>query len=161
MRVRAYRAGDASALAQIFYDAIHIGAADAYDAEARQVWCPQVPELLAWAPRLENAVTLVAEVLDRPVGFMSLWPDSGHIDLAFVDPAHTRKGIASSLCRDLETRAGALGLDRMTTDASLQAEPMFVSLGWTVVKRQEIERHGIILRNCQMEKTEFLTKPNG
>ena len=157
MRVRAYRAGDAGALAQIFYDAIHISAGSAYDAAARAAWCPKVPGGPIWDQRLKNAITLVAEDMDQPMGFMSLLPDVGHIDLAFVDPAHGRNGIASMLCRHIELHARSLGFDRLTTDASLLAEHMFASRGWTVVKRQEIERRGVILRNCQMEKTGILT----
>ena len=152
MHIRAFCAEDASFLARIFYDSIHIGAAGAYDPEARRAWCPKVPEGSAWAKRLGGAITFVAENLGQPVGFMSLLPEGGHIDLAFVDPAHTRQGIASALCRRVETQAKALGLDRLTTDASLQAEPMFASQGWSVVKRQKIERRGVILRNCRMEK---------
>ena len=94
MHIRAFRAIDAPALARIFYDAIHIGAAEAYDGDARRAWCPEMPEGLPWAKRLDSAVTYVAERMSTPVGFMSLIPESGHIDLAFVDPAHTRQAVS-------------------------------------------------------------------
>ena len=151
--IRAFCVEDAPALARIFHDSIHIGAAKAYDGDARRAWCPKMPEGPTWAKRLDRAVTFVAEHMGAPVGFMSLEPESGHIDLAFVDPAHTRQGIASALCRHIENHAKALGLDRLTTDASLLAEPMFASQGWRVVARQEIERRGVTLQNCRMEKT--------
>ncbi len=150
--VREFRASDAHALARIFHDAIHIGAADAYDAEARSAWCPKLPEGSAWSLKLTEAVTFVAENAEGPVGFMSLLPGSGHIDLAFVHPDHMRKGVASALCSRLETHALHLGLPELTTDASLLAEPMFLAQGWTVLRRQSVERHGVTLRNCRMKK---------
>lgn len=152
VHIRAFRAEDASALARIFYDAIHVGAAKVYDGDARRAWCPTLPTGAQWTNRLGSAVTFVAESNSAPVGFISLLLESGHIDLVFVDPAHTRQGIASALCKHLESHAKALGLDRLTTDASLLAEQMFKSQGWTVVTHQRIERRGVTLRNCRMEK---------
>lgn len=151
-RVRAFRPSDAPALAQIFYDAIHIGAAPVYDAKARAAWCPKVPDGPGWSARLSDSVTFVADERDHPVGFMSVIADQRHIDLAFVHPDHLRKGVATELCQRIETHSLSIGLTRLTTDASLMAEPMFMTQGWRVIEHQKIKRHGVILRNCLMEK---------
>ena len=52
----------------------------------------------------------------------------------------------------LEGRARALGLTRLDTEASLLAEPVFLRLGWQVIKRQDVVRRGVSLRNAWMEK---------
>ena len=150
--VRSYAAGDAPALGEIFHRAVHEGAAGRYSAEERAAWSPRVPDTLKWQDRLAEAETVVAEGPDGPVGFMSLYLDRAYLDLAFVLPEAMGKGVAAALYAVLETRARATGLTRLTTEASLLAEPFFARQGWQIVKRQRVERLGVMIPNAVMEK---------
>ena len=150
--VRSYAAGDAPALGEIFHRAVHEGAAGRYSAKERAAWSPRVPDTLKWQDRLAEAETVVAEGPDGPVGFMSLYLDRGYLDLAFVLPEAMGKGVATALYAVLETRARAAGLTRLTTEASLLAEPFFARQGWQIVKRQRVERLGVMIPNAVMQK---------
>lgn len=150
--VRSCRPGEAGALAEIFHRAVREGAAGAYTEEERAAWSPEAPSGAAWLARTEGAETVVAEAGGVPVGFMSLVMAEGYLDFAYVLPEVKGRGVAAALYAVLESRARAAGLGRLTTEASLLAEPFFARQGWSLVRRQTVERRGVPLRNAVMEK---------
>ncbi len=150
--VREGRPEDYPALAAIFYDAVHRGAAAHYTAEQRAAWAPGLPAPAVWAERLAGQTVLVAVREGAPVGFMTL-TRSGHVDLSFVSPDHMRLGVGSSLMAALERRAAADRLSTLTTDASLAARAFFAAHGWTVQREQRVERGGVALTNLAMRKS--------
>lgn len=150
--IRSYRDGDAQALGRIFHRAVHEGASVRYSPDECAAWSPAPPASRMWEDRLAEADTVVADTSDGPVGFMSLWPGRAYLDLAYVLPEAMGTGIAAALYAVLEGRARAAGLTRLETEASLLAEPFFARQGWRVVQRQQVERHGVLLRNAVMEK---------
>ena len=144
---------DFPALAEVFFAAVREGALGLYSEEQCRAWCPKLPSGPAWAERLGQAdILLVAEVDNAVAGYMSLITATGYLDMAFVRPRFQRQGVASALHSVLEGRARALGLTRLDTEASLLAEPVFLRLGWQVIKRQDVVRRGVSLRNAWMEK---------
>ena len=72
--------------------------------------------------------------------------------MAYVLPEVMGKGVAGVLCAVIEGRVRADGITHMTVDASQSAEGFFARRGWSLVQRQEVERRGVILQNCKMEK---------
>jgi putative acetyltransferase len=150
--VRSFADGDAPALAGIFHRSVHEGAAARYTPEECAAWSPEVPDTRSWELRLAEADTVVAELPDGPVGFMSLDMGRAYLDLAFVLPEVMGRGIAGVLYAVLEGRARARGLSRLETEASLLAEPFFARHGWRLVRRQKVERLGVLLSNAVMEK---------
>lgn len=153
LTIRSYAEGDARPLAEVFHRAVHEGAASRYTPEERAAWSPRILDTRSWEHRLADAETVVADTPDGPVGFMTFDPASGYLDLAFVLPDTMGKGVAASLYAVLEGRARALGLSRLETEASLLAEPFFARQGWRLVRRQQVERLGVLLSNAVMEKT--------
>jgi len=152
LTLRRFEPGDAPGLAQLFFDAVQVGAAGHYSQAQRDAWCGAPPADARWSARLRGADTLVAERGGALQGFMTLDPASGHIDLAFVAPEMRGTGLADSLYAVLEGRARALGLARLHSEASLLAERFFLRRGWRLVARQVVERHGVSLPNARMEK---------
>ncbi len=150
--IRGLRPGEADALGLLFHRAVREGAASAYDAAQRAAWSPEPPCGPDWAGRLERAVTLVAESEGVPVGFMSLEPDTGLLDLAFVLPEWQGRGVASRLLAVLENRARALGLRGLSVEASALARPFLLRHGWRDGPRQEVERGGVCLHNFAMTR---------
>lgn len=150
--VRSYAPGDAKPLGVVFHRSVHEGAASRYSPEERAAWSPEIPDTRSWDLRLRDAETVVAEVSGKAVGFMSLNMARGYLDLAFVLPEVMGKGVAESLYAVLESRSRARGLTRLSTEASLLAEPFFLRRGWRLVRRQRIERLGVMLPNALMEK---------
>ncbi len=146
--VRSGRAEDGPALAEVFHAAVQ--EAEAYSEAERAAWSPAVPTVEAWTKRLQGLDIVVAEVDGQVAGFMGLKGDV--LDFAYVHPAFARKGAGGALYAVVEGRARSVGLSQLRTEASLVAEPFFVRHGWRVVRRQEVVRNGVALRNAQMEK---------
>lgn len=149
--VRRFREEDALATAALFHASVH-GLANAHYSQAeRDAWAPQIPETAVWMQRLQGQSVFVAERDGVIVGFMTLRPD-GYLDLAFVSPDASRKGVASKLYEAIEAEAMALGLTRLHAQASHLARPFFERQGWTVLKEQSAERNGVALTNFAMER---------
>jgi putative acetyltransferase len=151
MEVRSYREGDAEALAEVFHRSVREGAARRYSAAAVAAWSPELRPAEVWEKRLEGTDTIVATEDGVLIGFMNI-DAKGYLDLAFVLPEVMGKGVADAIYAVLEGRARATGLDTLTVQASLLAEPFFARQGWSLVRRQEIEIGGEVLRNARMEK---------
>jgi putative acetyltransferase len=151
--IRPCRVTDAPDLAELYHRAVREGAARHYDAAQRAAWSPAPPRGEAWRRRLVEAQTIVAERAERLLGFMTLDPQTGWIDFAYVAPEAMGRGVAETLYAVLEGRARAAGLARLETEASLLAERFFVRRGWQVVARQEVERDGVRLPNALMAKS--------
>ena len=150
MQLRPYRPVDADALAQIYFDAVRIGAAPKYSAAALAAWAPERPKAAVWAARLKGLITLVASDT-APIGFMSLCP-TGLLDLAYVAPEWRGKGVADALHAAIlvQAQARALNLPALTTEASLMAHPFFLRMGWQMVAAQTAVRNGVSLENFRM-----------
>lgn len=151
MELRSYRPGDAEGLAGIFFDAVRIGARGHYSDAERAAWAPDQKPGTNWPGRLANADTVVAEQGGQLLGFMSM-QSGGYLDLAFVRPEAFGQGIGFALYAMLEGRARARGVANLTTEASLVAEPFFLRQGWQVIRRQNVDIRGVLLKNALMEK---------
>jgi len=150
--IRPCRVTDTPALADVFHRAVHEGTGRHYDAAQRAAWSPAPPGDEAWRRRLIEAQTVVAERGARVLGFMTLDAATGWIDFAYVAPEAMGQGVAETLYAVLEGRARAAGLARLETEASLLAERFFLRRGWVLVRRQQVERHGVQLPNAVMHK---------
>lgn len=150
--IRRFREGDGDALGHLFHRAVHEGAASAYDAAQRAAWSPEPPHGPDWEDRLARGVTLVALDGDAPAGFMTLEPESGYIDMAFVAPEQKGRGVAGMLYGMLERCARRNGLQQLITDASELARHFFLKQGWQDGPRQEVIRDGVTLHNYRMAK---------
>lgn len=151
MEVRSYRPEDAVPLGQVLHRAIRDGASARYAREQLEAWSPKAPDGPEWAARLAAAETVVAVEGETRLGFMNVDPN-GYLDLAFVLPDKMGQGISDMLYAVLESRARARGTACLSTQASLLAEPFFTRHGWQLVRWQEVEINGVVLKNAWMEK---------
>ncbi|MDJ0639405.1 MAG: GNAT family N-acetyltransferase [Paracoccaceae bacterium] len=151
MEVRTFETRDAEALGMVFHRAVREGARARYGDTQTLAWSPAPPSGKAWAARLGAADTVVAEKDGEALGFMTV-DEGGYLDLAFVVPEVMGQGVADTLYAVLESRARARRVARLTTQASLLAEPFFARHGWSVTRRQEVEMRGVVLQNAWMEK---------
>ncbi len=150
-RIRAYEAGDASAIVRLFYESVRsVNRADYSDEQVR-AWAPVVPDADEWHSRMIGRRTLVAEEGGRVVGFAELEED-GHLDMLYVRKDAVGRGVGKRLCRAAEREALGLGLERIFTEASITARPFFESEGFRVVREQTVSRRGVPMTNFAMEK---------
>ena len=129
-----------------------MGAAGEYDAEQRSAWAARGADPGAWRTRLASLETFVAIEGGAPAGFLAL-AEPGHVELLFVAPEHTRRGVATALWRHAEARLRQRRNARVTTDASLVARPFFERQGFTVCSEEQVRVDGVELRRFAMERT--------
>ncbi len=75
----------------------------------------------------------------------------GHIDCTYTHPDFQGKGVASSLYDYLLMQAKQAGIKRLYVEASFIAKPFFEHRGFSVVKKNEVQRKGVSLVNFSME----------
>lgn len=149
--IRAYRPADLDEVVAVFTRAVREVARRDYSPEQVAAWAPDVPDLQAWARRLDAGRAFVCERDGAIAGFV-LVDHTGCIVLLFVHPAHQRRGVARALMDRAVAWARAQGIRRLHTDASITARPFFERAGFALVAEQEVERRGVRFRNFRMER---------
>ncbi len=143
---------DAHVIAEIFRASIEGLTAEDYSPAQQDAWAAAAGDEAAFAERRAKELTLIA-TLDRvPVGFASLKGDD-HIEMLYVHPRASGKGVAKALVGALETLAAARGITRLSVDASDTARDFFAHRGYTAQRRNTVEVNGEWLGNTSMEKT--------
>ena len=150
--LRPYRDGDTPTLIALFRETIHSVNRRDYSPAQLAAWAPAEIDEAAWAARQAEHHTLLAEIDGALAGFAELTAE-GHLHMLFVHKDHQGEGVASALLMAAEEQARAEGHLKMTTDASLTAQPFFQRQGFRRLAEQEVERNGQTLRNCRMAKT--------
>lgn len=138
------RRADASALAQVMFQAVREGAT-LYTVAERRAWVPKPPSARPFARKLAPEKVWVARSSQGPLGLMTLRAD-GYVDLAFI----LRRAQGRGLFRRLMAEVKAAHAGPLTTHASLHAEPAFAAMGFEVVARERVHRHGQRLRRAFM-----------
>jgi putative acetyltransferase len=149
--LRPFLAEDTPLLAEIFRASIEEIAADDYDAAQQDAWASAADDEEAFARKLAGQLTLIATLAGSPVGFASL-EDDRHLDMLYVHPSVTGRGIATMLCDALERLAGARGTKQISVDASDTASSFFEKRGYVAQQRNTISRGGEWLANTTMTK---------
>jgi putative acetyltransferase len=150
--VRDYREDDAGPICRLFYETVRSVNLRDYSPEQVRAWAPEVPDPVAWHGRMSGRHTLVAEGDDGLAGFLEL-EDDGHLDMLYCRRDRVGRGVGSRLYAAAEERARTLGLDGISTEASITARPFFERHGFRVVRRNVVVRDGVELVNFSMEKT--------
>ncbi|MGN0241145.1 MAG: GNAT family N-acetyltransferase [Candidatus Weimeria sp.] len=148
MQLRKYQSADCEELADLFYQTVHCVNARDYTKTQLNAWASGQIDLRKWDKSFLEHYTIVAVQDDEILGFGDM-ADSGYLDRLFVRKDHQGEGIATAICDELE---GSVSGKRITTCASITAEPFFLKRGYHVVRRQEVERNGVSLTNYLMEK---------
>jgi putative acetyltransferase len=149
--LRPFLPADAPLLAEIFRASIEEIAGDDYDPAQQDAWASAADDEEAFAQKLAGQLTLVATLGGSAVGFASL-EDNRHVDMLYVHPSVTGRGIATMLCEALEKLAGARGTKRISVDASDTATGFFEKRGYVAQQRNTVSRGGEWLANTTMAK---------
>ena len=75
---------------------------------------------------------------------------TGYLDRLYVHKDYQHQGIATAICDKLES---IFDVEKITTYASITAKPFFEKRGYKVIKKQTVERNGVLLQNYVMEKS--------
>ena len=117
--IRIFQHGDHVAIAQIFTTAVHEIASEVYSEQQCLAWSDREVNHEYWKNRCELKRPFVAIADSEIAGFLELDPD-GHIDCAYINPKHKRKGIMTSLVRHAIDTCFALNINRGTRVVGLR-----------------------------------------
>ena len=146
MQIRRYDPADLDEVVKLFYNTVHIVNAADYTPKQLDAWAPKDTDKSKWAVSLSRNSAFVA-VEDGIIGFGDITAD-GYLDRLYVRADSIGKGVGKALCRRLESAVGG----DITTHASITARPFFEKMGYFVVKKQQVERGGVLLTNFIMKK---------
>lgn len=146
MEIREYREEDQAEILSLFYETVHTVNAKDYKEKQLDAWAPQDNDYEHLNAALRNNLALIAIEDGKITGFADI-DENGYLDHLFVHKDYQRRGIASALCSRMEE-----GFKRIETHASITARPFFEKRGYVVVKAQDVEIRGEVLRNYVMEK---------
>ncbi|WP_299720088.1 GNAT family N-acetyltransferase [Tardiphaga sp.] len=150
--LRPFLPTDTPILAAIFTASIAELTSDDYSGDQQAAWASAVEDEAAFGKRLAGQLTLIASLQNSPVGFASL-KGADHIDLLYVHPSATLRGVAALLCDALEKLAGARGATKLTVDASDNAQEFFLKRGYVATQRNTLTIGDEWLANTTMTKT--------
>lgn len=145
--IRKYQSSDCKELANLFYNTVHSINAKDYTSEQLDVWATGNVDLEVWNSSFLQHYTLVAVEGNLLVGFGDI-DETGYLDRLYVHKDFQGKGIATSLCNNLERRVTG----KIVVHASITAKRFFENRGYIVKKEQQVERQGVLLTNYVMEK---------
>ncbi len=153
MQLRHYRPGDAPALAEIFRRSVTELGPRHYTPEQVMAWAADAPDAEDMLRRGSDGRTTIVASDDtgRPVAFVDLEFD-GHIDLLFALPEAAGTGIASALLDAIETVAKTEGGMRLYVEASEAAKGLFMRRGFSLLKRNDYLKNGVLVFNYDLEK---------
>lgn len=147
MEIREYRPEDCAELTRLFYDTVHTVNRKDYTPAQLDAWADGTPDLERWNRSLQEHFSLVALEGKQIIGFGDM-DSTGYLDRLYVHKDYQSKGVATALCDRLEQAVDGT----IVTHASITARPFFEGRGYVMVKAQQVERKGILLRNFVMEK---------
>lgn len=147
IQIRKYQDDDCAEIMKLFYDTVHTVNAVDYTEEQLDAWAPEDMDGEKWSRSLGEHLTVVAYDGDVITGFGDM-DSSGYLDRLYVHRDYQRRGIASAICACLEASVGS----DITTHASVTARPFFEKRGYRVIRKQQVERCGVMLENYVMVK---------
>ena len=149
-RLRRATPADFDALGIVMFRAIHEGPSP-YSRAQRNAWLVAPNCGNDWAQRLAAQHVVLGEG-DKITGFMTL-TDRGYIDLAYILPDARGQGLFARLLGGIEAEAQRRNLTRLTTHASLMAQPAFARHGFAIDHHETVKRNGQSLARAAMSKT--------
>jgi len=157
LALRPFLPDDAPVLAEIFRASVMDLTGEDYTEAQQQAWASTADDEAAFAKRLGHQLTLVASLEGSPVGFASLGP-GGKIDMLYVHPAATGRGVGAMLIDALEKLAGARKAEKLIVDASDTARGFFEKRGYIAQQRNTVSTGDEWLANTTLHK-QLAAKP--
>ena len=151
MILKPYAKEDLPRILALFLETVHaVNAAD-YTPRQLEAWAPPTPDAEKWSVSLAAHYALLAWEKEKLLGFGDI-DESGYLDRLYVAADSLRRGIGRALCEALEEYARTKGVRRVSVCASITAKPFFEKRGYRALRRQAVERRGVLLTNFYMEK---------
>ena len=148
VKIRKYKKSDCKKLSDLFYDTVHSVNAKDYTQKQLDVWAPVNINLQNWNKSLEANYAIVATIDNIIVGFGDI-EGTGYLNRLYVHKDYQRQGIATRICDELEK---AIDQHTYEVHASISAKSFFEKRGYKIIKKQNVEKSGVLLTNYIMRK---------
>ncbi len=137
--IRRARLEDAEAICSVQIAAIRGICRSCYSPTEIDGWAGKiVPN--KYADPLQNQILFVAQEAERVVGFSQLDPELARVKAVYVAPDAVHHRVGRALLQQVEEAAAALGIRRLSLDATLNAESFYLRAGYTPIRP---ERHRV------------------
>jgi putative acetyltransferase len=150
--IRPFMPADTMVLRDLFAQSIEELTADDYTEDQRLAWIARAEDAEAFADRLGAMVTFIVQVDGEYLGFASL-KDNTVLDMLYVHPYATGRGVGTALVDALERLAAARGAEKITVEASDTAQPFFAQRGYAPGQRNLMPIDDEWLSNTTMTKS--------
>ncbi len=151
MKTRKYLSKDCKIIVELFHDTIHSINSKDYTEAQLNAWSPKDNDLLEWDNKLTNNYSVVVEKDNTIVGFGTV-TGTGYLDLLYVHKDYQGLGAATLIADEIEKYVYRKGAKIITTEASATAKTFFEKRGYSVLKKQSVERRGQYFTNFKMQK---------
>lgn len=157
--LRAALAEDAASLVAIHYESVHQGASSHYPAAVLQAWSPPPDQHRSdWLHNIITSNNTLVEIAEQPgqgvVGFGIVLLGQSRLQALYIHPDAAGTGIGRRLLSRLEQRASQLGLTRLSLNASLNAHPFYVNMGYaTHGPSSQVLADEVVMEALAMEKS--------
>ncbi|GAA4116130.1 GNAT family N-acetyltransferase [Enteractinococcus coprophilus] len=123
-----------------------------YTPEQIVAWArPERTDISAWDQSMRRRSSYVAVVDEQVAGFSDV-SEEGYINLMYVAPGFTRRGVGRELITFLEYRARSYAARRLTANVSITAQAFFEAYGFQVEAEQHPVINGVDLTKFRMTK---------
>ncbi len=147
IKIRLAQLNDAIQIGQLIYDTVRTINKKDYNQKQVEAWAPD-PFIFS---TYEESFAYVAELNGVILGFGNL-TSSGYLHRFYIHKDFQKQGIGRILLEKLELKARAVGLKKITTEASITAKLFFQANGWTVQEQQTKILRGMSFINYKMFK---------
>jgi putative acetyltransferase len=151
VKIRLFEKQDAEQVACLFHETVREINIRDYSIAQVKAWAPDDIHFRDWAKICSERFTYVADDSGAIAGFGELESD-GHIGCFYCHKNYQRRGVGKLIYRAIEAKALDLGANRLVTEASITAKPFFESMGFSVLKQQQVGCRGERFTNYVMEK---------
>ena len=149
--IRLFDKQDAEHIAILFHQTVREVNLGNYSIDQVKAWAPDDIYFRDWVGVCSERFTFVADDNGTIAGFGEL-ESNGHIDCFYCHKDYQRMGVGSKIYHAIEAKACEFKIHRLYTEASITAKPFFLRMGFSIVKKQQVERRGESFINYAMEK---------
>jgi len=149
--IRLFQKQDAEQIANLFHQTVREVNINDYSINQVKAWAPDDIYFRDWVSVCSEKCTYVADDNGTIAAFGELESD-GHIDCFYCHKDYQRMGVGKKIYHAIEAKAYELGIHRLYTEASITAKPFFLRMGFSIMKKQQVERRGESFINYAMEK---------
>ncbi|MGB3649724.1 MAG: GNAT family N-acetyltransferase [Rivularia sp. (in: cyanobacteria)] len=150
IEIRLFDKQDAEQIARLFHQTIREVNINDYSLNQVKAWAPDDIYFRDWVSVCSERFTYVADDNGTIAGFGELESD-GHIDCFYCHKNYQRMGVGKKIYHAIEAKACELKI-HLYTEASITAKPFFLRMGFSIMKKQQVECRGESFINYTMEK---------